>query len=229
MCGRYTYTDPARVAEAMLRDLGVEMTSEIPRYNVAPGQVVPIIRAAESGKLVAEPMRWGLIPWWDEAEKPRIAPINARSEEAFGKPMFRQAVQRRRALFPCDGFFEWQAAESGPKAPFLIRLQGGEPFTIAGIYESATQLRPVPTCALFTTAPNELMAPIHRRMPVILDPDSALRWLNPEPMTREEFANLCQPYPAPRMSAERISTLVNNVRNDTPEVLRPTSGWAGGG
>jgi putative SOS response-associated peptidase YedK len=205
----------------MLRDLGVVITSELPRYNVAPGQNVPIIRAEESGKLAAEEMRWGLIPFWDPSATPRIAPINARSEEAFGKPMFRQAIQRRRAVFPCDGFFEWQASDFGPKTPFFIRLQSGEPFTIAGIYESATSLRPVPTCALFTTSPNELMAPIHRRMPVILDPPSALRWLRPGPITQEEFAGLCRPYPALRMSAHRISTLVNNVRNDRPEVLLP--------
>jgi putative SOS response-associated peptidase YedK len=221
MCGRYTFTDPARVAEAMLRDLGVVIGSELPRYNVAPGQNVPIIRAEESGQFVAEEMRWGLIPFWDLSAKPKLAPINARSEEAFGKPMFRQAIQRRRALFPCDGFFEWQASDAGSKKPFLIRLQGGEPFTIAGIYESASSLRPTPTCALFTTEPNELMAPIHRRMPVILDPPSALRWLRPGPLTPGEFAGLCRPYPAPRMSAHRISTLVNNVRNDTAEVLMP--------
>ena len=221
MCGRYTYVDPYRVAEAMRRDFGVVIESEVPRYNVAPSQLVPIIHAAASGTLVAERMRWGLVPFWDQSEKPKIAPINARSEEAFGKPMFRQAIQRRRALFPCDGFFEWQAPPSGPKTPFHIGFQGGEPFTIAGIYESATTVRPEPTCALFTTEPNELMAPIHRRMPVILNPESARHWLRPGPITLEEFASLCQPHTAAQMIARRISLLVNNVRNNGPEVLAP--------
>lgn len=84
MCGRYTYVDPDRVAEAMVRDFGVVIESEVPRYNVAPSQIVPIIHADESGKLLAEKMRWGFIPFWDKSEKPKIAPINARSEEAFG-------------------------------------------------------------------------------------------------------------------------------------------------
>ena len=216
MCGRYTLTDPNAVAEAMLREFGVVILSELPRYNVAPSQLVPIIRSEASGQLAATPMRWGLVPFWDKSAKPKIAPINARSEEAIGKPMFRQALQRRRALFPCDGFFEWQASSAGPKTPFHIRLLGGKPFVIAGMYEDATEVRPEPTCALLTVGPNELMAPIHNRMPLILDRDAAQQWVRPGPMTADEMAALCRPYPAERMAAHAVSTLVNNVRNDSP-------------
>ena len=220
MCGRYTYANPYAVRELMLRELGVVIESEAPRYNIAPFQAVPIILSEESGRLVAQEMRWGLVPFWDKSEKPKIAPINARSEEAFSKPMFRQAIQRRRALFPADGFFEWQKAPDGrgPKTPYYIRLAGERPFVIAGIYEDATTIRPA-TCALFTTVPNELMAPIHDRMPAILDTEAALRWLKPGPIGPKEFAAFCQAYPAGGMTARQISPLVNNVRNDRPEVI----------
>jgi putative SOS response-associated peptidase YedK len=230
MCGRYTLTDPDAVAAAMLRDFGVVIPTEInraPRYNVAPSQPIPIIHrdpASDDGRIFAEEMRWGLIPFWEKSEKPKLAPINCRSEDMFGKPMFRQALQRRRALFVADGFFEWQkpapnAAANGPKTPFHIQVAGGAPFVIAGIYEAATTLRPEPTCALLTTAPNELMAKIHNRMPVILDAAVALRWLRPGPITPEELAAYCRPYPAAQMTAHPISILVNNVRNDGPEIV----------
>jgi putative SOS response-associated peptidase YedK len=133
--------------------------------------------------------------------------------------MFRQPLQRRRAVLICDGFFEWQASAKGPKTPFHIRLAGGKPFVIAGMFEEVDE-RPEPTCALLTVSPNELMAPIHNRMPVILDPDSAQRWLAPGPITADELASLCRPYPAGRMVAHRVSTLVNNVRNNAPECVQ---------
>jgi putative SOS response-associated peptidase YedK len=221
MCGRYALVDPARVAEAMLRDFGVVIPSELPRYNVGPTQLVPIIRSDETGRLVSEQMKWGLVPFWDKSEKPKIAPINARSEEAFNKPMFRQSLQKRRALFPADGFFEWQASSRGLKVPYHIRLKDGRPFVIAGIYEAATEVRPEPTCALLTTAPNVLMAPIHNRMPVILDPEAGQRWLRPGEISQEEMLALCRPYPAKQMEACAVSTLVNNVRNNGPECVVP--------
>jgi len=222
VCGRYTLIDPRRIAEAMTRDYGFDVQSESglqQSFNVAPSQLVPVVRAGESARFTVALMRWGLVPFWDKSEKPRIAPINARSEEAFNKPMFRQSLQRRRAVFPCDGFFEWQASVRGPKTPFLIRLSGGRPFAIVGMYEEAGG-RPDPTCALLTVSPNELMAPIHSRMPAIVDAAAVRRWLAPGPITADEMASLCQPYPAVQIEAHRVSTLVNNVRNNTPECVQ---------
>ena len=218
----YTLVDPKRIAETMTRDYGFDVHSETAlrqSFNVAPSQLVPIVRADESANCSVSLMRWGLIPFWDKSEKPKIAPINARSEEAFNKPMFRQSLQKRRAAFVCDGFFEWQASTHGPKTPFHIRLSGNRPFVIAGMYEEAAG-RPEPTCALLTVAPNELMAPIHNRMPAILDPEAAISWLTPGPITAEQMASLCQPYPADRMVTNRVSILVNNVRNNTPECVQ---------
>jgi putative SOS response-associated peptidase YedK len=222
VCGRYTLIDPKRIAEAMTRDYGFEVQSEsaLPQsFNVAPSQLVPIVRADESNHCTVTLMRWGLIPFWDKTEKPKIAPINARSEDALNKPMFRQSLQKRRAVFICDGFFEWQASARGPKTPFHIQLSGGRPFVIAGMYEE-TSLRPEPTCALLTVSPNALMAPIHNRMPAILDPEPAKHWLRPGPITAEEIAALCQPYPAERMTTRRVSAFVNNVRNNGPECVQ---------
>jgi len=219
MCGRYTLTDPKSVAEVMLRDFGVVMAPEPPRYNIAPSQLVPVIRREQSGSIASSPMRWGLVPDWDKSAKPKRAPINARAEEAFDKPYFRQPLQRRRAVLPCDGFFEWQASGVGPKLPFYIQLAGGEPFVIAAMYEDATEIRPEPTCALLTVGPNEVMAPIHNRMPAILDRDAARRWLQPGTITAKEMAALCRPYPSDRMTAHPVSPAVNSGRNDSPECV----------
>jgi putative SOS response-associated peptidase YedK len=221
MCGRYTYVDPYRVAEAMKRDFGVVIESEIPRYNVAPSQMIPVIRGETTGGFAVARMKWGLVPFWEKSPKPKLTPINARSEEAFGKPMFRQALQRRRAVLPCDGFFEWKPEAVGVKTPFHIKLVGGAPFVIAGMFEEAYELRPNPTCALLTVGPNELMAPIHNRMPVILDAEAAREWLKPGLISAEAMAALCRPYPAERMVAYPVSTIVNNVRNNVPECVVP--------
>jgi putative SOS response-associated peptidase YedK len=223
MCGRYTLTDPKAVAEAMLRDFGVIIDSGLARYNVAPSQLVPIIRGGESGRMTAVQMRWGMVPNWDKSPKPKITPINVRSEEAFTKPLFRQPLQCRRALLPCDGFFEWQASKIGPKVPYYIQVDRGRPFVIAAIYEDATELRPEASCALLTVGPNDVMAPIHNRMPVILDVDVARRWLQPRPLSAEEMAALCRPYSSGEMTAHPVSRAVNNVRNDAPECVAAVS------
>lgn len=151
---------------------------------------------------------------------PRPAPINAKSEEAFTKPMFRQLIQKRRCLVPADGFYEWQKLDSDRKHPFVIHLKGDLPFFFAGIYGSATEMRPE-TFLVFTTKPNALTAKIHNRMPVILPDEMAKRWIAPGPVTADQLADFTASYPAAKMEARPISVLVNNPRNDSPELLAP--------
>jgi putative SOS response-associated peptidase YedK len=218
MCGRYLIENTAAIRDLSLRLFFVGWPDFAQRFNAAPSQTMPVIATGEDGKARAATMRWGLVPFWDKSEKPRLAPINAKSEEAFSKPMFRQPIQKRRCLVPADGFYEWQKLDGDRKQPFVIRLKGASPFFFAGIYESATGVRPE-TFLVFTTAPNALMAQIHNRMPVILPDEVAKRWIEPGPLTADQLIDFTSSYPAAKMEARPISVLVNNPRNDLPEVL----------
>ena len=142
MCGRYTLTNSAAVREEMERITGLSFEEFAPRYNAAPSQTMPVVATDDDGKFRITLMRWGLVPFWEKSDKPKFVPINARSEEMFGKPMFRQSVQKRRCLVPADGFFEWKRFDEKTKIPHFIGLKKREPFFIAGIYEAATELRP---------------------------------------------------------------------------------------
>jgi putative SOS response-associated peptidase YedK len=218
MCGRYLVQNPAALQELARRLFGVKLPDFAPRYNAAPSQAMPVIATAEDGSVRAATMKWGLVPFWEKSDKPKFAPINAKSEEAFAKPMFRQSIQKRRCLVPADGFFEWQKLDNDRKQPFVIHLKGDLPFFFAGIYEAATEIRPE-TFLVFTTAPNALMAKIHNRMPVILPDEKAKQWIAPGPVTADQLADFTASYPAAKMAARPVSVLVNNPRNDSPEVL----------
>jgi putative SOS response-associated peptidase YedK len=220
MCGRYVLRDKPAI-ERLVATVCEPGTAEIPvRFNIAPAQMLPVVAAIDSQAAALVPMRWGFVPSWEKSEKPRIAPINARSEAILTKFMFRQAVQKRRALVPADGFFEWQRANLNPtaKVPHFIGLRDGQPFFFAGIYEQATEIRP-PTYAILTTQPNSLVATIHDRMPVILAPAAARRWLKDGDLTADELVHLCVPYPAKAMQAYPVSSLVNNPANDRQECV----------
>lgn len=220
MCGRYRLKDTDELTERLRLVFKIPRWVTGPRYNIAPSQEVDVIVRAGDGTHQLRRMRWGFVPFWEKAEKPRIAPINARSEEAINKPMFRQALQERRCLIAADGFYEWKRDAGTAKQPFDISRKDGKAFFIAGIYEDATEVRPA-TQLLFTTGPNELMAKIHDRMPVILSDEKAREWLEPGPLTAERWAGFARPFPAEAMQARPISSLVNSPRHDGPEVLAP--------
>jgi putative SOS response-associated peptidase YedK len=218
MCGRYRIKDAETFRLYVKHFYGIDLPDMKPRYNIAPSQLLPIVATDENGTPRAASMKWGLVPFWEKSAKPKIAPINARGEDAFTKPMFKQSIQRRRCLVPADGFYEWQKLAGDLKQPMDIRLKGEKPFFFAGIYEDATELHP--ECyLLFTTRPNELMEPIHNRMPAILTDEKAKRWLHPGPMTLEQMSEMTAPFPATEMEARPISTLINNPRNDVPECI----------
>lgn len=175
MCGRYMITSSfeamARLFEAEL-DLGGNVIGDAARANVAPTEAIPVVVAAGGGrKLVA--MRWGLVPPWYRTANGGPLLINARAESVATKPAFAKAVRERRCLIPADGFYEWQG-EKGAKTPFVIRRPDGEPFAFAGLWES---WRGQATAAIVTCAANATLAPIHDRMPVVLDPGDWPLWL----------------------------------------------------
>lgn len=218
MCGRYTITlDPGDFE----LELGVEdFPSDFEkRYNVAPTQQVAVVRDPESRKV--EWLKWGLIPYW--AKDPTIGArmINARSETLAEKPSFKQSFLKRRCLILADGFFEWQKNEGKASTPYYLKLRSGKPFAFAGLWDRwhPSDDIDVVSCTIITCPPNELIAPIHDRMPVIFDKDSLWKWLQPAPV--EELEKQLQPYPSDLMQAYPISKMINNAQFDSPEVLRP--------
>jgi putative SOS response-associated peptidase YedK len=226
MCGRFTLRAPASVVAEQFALFDVEPFA--PRFNIAPSQSVAVVRC------VAEPagvrrelalLRWGLVPSW--ADDPAIGNrlINARSETAAEKPAFRAAFRRRRCLVVADGFYEWQKVNSH-KQPYFIRFRDDRPFAIAGLWESweGVDHSAVESCVLLTTGPNELMRPIHDRMPVILPRETHDLWLDPGVEDSPRLVPLLVPYPAEPMAAYPIGTLVNNPRHDDPRCIEQIEG-----
>lgn len=193
---------------------------ELPlRFNVAPTQPVGVVLPTAAGRRFTL-MRWGLIPFW--AEDPKIGSrlINARADTVATKPAFRAAFKERRCLVVADGFYEWQASD-GKKQPFLIHKADDRPFAFAGLWERwrGPDGSPIETCAIITTDANDLMRPLHLRMPVILRPDDYDRWM--EAKAPEGLQSLLRPYPGRDLVATPVSTRVNNARNDGPECAAP--------
>ena len=202
----------------------VEAASLAPRFNIAPTQPVAIVRlapgtATPTRELVA--VRWGLIPSW--ADDPAIGNrmINARAETVADKPSYRAAFRRRRCLVPADGFYEWQRVE-GKKQPHFIHLDDDRPFAFAGLWESweGPDHSHIESCTIITAEPNELMRPIHNRMPVILKEEDYQAWLDTNQSDRETVLPLLAPYPADQMAAHPVSTYVNSPMREGPECIQ---------
>jgi putative SOS response-associated peptidase YedK len=218
MCGRYTITiDAERVRE----DLGiVQMPADFtPRFNVAPTQ--PIAVVADADTRAAEWMRWGLIPSW--AKDPSIGSklINARAETVNEKPSFRAAFAKRRCLILADGFYEWQkgAGAKGRSQPYYFRREDGKPFAFAGLWEfwKSPEGEPIRSATIITTAANDLVRPVHERMPVMLSSDALWGWL--EGASESELLALLKPYPPEQMMRFPVSPMVNRPEYDRPDLI----------
>jgi len=219
MCGRFTLT--ADISTLQESFPFVEMPQGMqPHFNIAPTQPVAVV--PNDGRNKLDFFVWGLIPSW--AKDPNIGSrlINARAETLHEKPSFRTAFRRRRCLVLADGFYEWRQAERG-KTPMYIRLASGKPFAFAGLWESwnSPDGSNVLSCTIITTQPNELMATIHNRMPVILPEEAYPIWLESSEADPQRLTGLLKPYPAEQMQAYPVSPLVNSPKNDLPELIRP--------
>jgi putative SOS response-associated peptidase YedK len=218
MCGRFNLTASGEeIAEAFDLDETPELA---PRYNIAPTQPVAVVRLdVSAGRRRLGPVRWGLVP--EGAPETERGYINARAETAWEKPSFREAFSRRRCLIPATGFYEWQRTAAGKRRPWLFALGSGRPFAFAGLWEPPARDGAPPTCAILTTAPNDVTRPVHDRMPVILSPESYPRWLDPAPGDAVALRPILVPFPAGVMTARPVSTAVNNARFDDPACLEP--------
>ncbi|MFC7046239.1 SOS response-associated peptidase [Halobacteriaceae archaeon GCM10025711] len=216
MCGRFSLFTPA--GDLAERFDATPTRAFEPRYNVAPGDDVAVIR--NDAPAVIDELEWGLIPHWVEDPDDWSKPINARGETVAEKPSFRDAFDRRRCLVLADGFYEWQERPRGPKQPYRVVLGEDDPFAMAGLWEEWSSNDDVRrTVTIVTTDANDLMAPIHDRMPVVLAPDEEDRWLAAD--DPGELQGLLDPYDGEDMHAHPVSTAVNDPSNDRPGVVEP--------
>jgi putative SOS response-associated peptidase YedK len=223
MCGRFT----AKLTWQQLHDLYEIGIAESPpdgldlkfRYNIAPTQPVPIVRSNPAGRREIALLRWGLIPFWSKDAKIAYRTINARAETIATAPAFRAAFKKRRCLVPASGFYEWKKLD-GDKQPYFIGLRDGAPLAFAGLWERWDKGEaPVETFTIITGEPNSLVAGLHDRMPVILDPDDYDAWLTAADTAIPQA--LLQPFPSQLMTAYPVSKRVNNARNDDPAMMEP--------
>ena len=218
MCGRFTYAKEFR--EIRIRyNVDRDFPLFRPRYNIAPGQEVAVVFNRDGGRSLGM-MHWGLIPSW--AKDPSIGNkmINARAETLSEKPSFKRLIAKRRCLVLSDGFYEWRK-EGKRKAPMRIRLKTGEPFGFAGLWDSWRKPdgSDLQTFTIITTEANELLKPIHDRMPVILPEEAEQQWLGFDVKDTSELLSLLKPYPSDLMEAYDVSLLVNSPRNDLPQCI----------
>ena len=225
MCGRFALFHSA---EAIAEAFRVEPIDLPPRYNIAPSQpVAAIVQLHNEPKRKLHWLRWGLIPSW--AKDPAIGYklINARAETASEKPSFRSAFKHRRCLIPSDGFYEWQRLEGSKskKQPYYFSLTDNTPFAFAGLWErwESKEGDIVETCTILTTDANDLVSPIHDRMPAILSPEDYNLWLDPNFTRSDSLQAMLKPYPAEAMKVYPVSSTVNSPKNDSPECNRPAS------
>lgn len=221
MCGRFTLTVDPAVLQDQFGDY-IFPPQFAPRFNIAPSQ--PVLVIPNDAHKKANFFLWGLIPTW--AKDPAIANrlINARGETLAEKPSFRGSYKYKRCLILADGFFEWQVQPgTKSKTPYFIHMKDRQPFAFAGLWDEwhgpdGSQVR---TCTIITTSPNDLMVPLHNRMPAIIPRNAYAQWLDRSPQTPESLQPLIKPYPSDEMTAHPVSTLVNNPANDRAECIVP--------
>jgi putative SOS response-associated peptidase YedK len=221
MCGRFTLRTSA---ESIAQQFSLfEVPGFAARFNIAPTQPVPVIRMSGTETPPRRELvwlRWGLVPCW--AKDPAIGSrlINARAETAAEKPAFRAAIRRRRCLVVADGFYEWQRAKR-KKQPYFIHLRDDRPFAFAGLWEAweAADHSTLETCTILTTDANDLVRPIHDRMPVILSTAGCTAWLDPTTENPRQLMPLLVPYPSADMTAHPVGDFVNSPLHDSPQCV----------
>ena len=219
MCGRFTQISPPQhYAELFGIDTDLDIA---PRYNIAPSLDILACKLAPWRERVLETMHWGLIPFWAKDKKMGYRMINARAETVADKPAFRHAFKSQRCLIPADGFYEWKPADA--KQPYYIRRKDGEPMVFAGLWEhwDSPEGEHIDSCTIIVCDANDLLRPIHDRMPVILPSNTWDVWLLSEEESTQSLLEILNPYPYDDLEAYPVSRKVNDARNEGAELIRP--------
>jgi len=225
MCGRFTLQIPPELLAEIFGLAEISEITVLARFNIAPTQQILVIRQYADYQRHLDALHWGLIPSWTKDAPTGPPLINARCETIAEKPAFRQAIKYRRCLIPASGFFEWRR-EGEKKTPLYIKLKDGSPMILAGIWESwkSTDGKTVDSGSILTTVANNLIAPIHDRMPVILNPSDWEQWLDRDQRDPEKLKALYQSFPAEEIEMHPVPPMVNSVKNAGPELVKPLVG-----
>lgn len=220
MCGRYVATSPPDVLAEYFEVDEIRAQPERPSWNVAPTDPVPAVAVRRERRLLGL-FRWGLIPSWSTDGSGAARHINARGETVRDKPSFRTAFARRRCLLPADGFYEWERRADGSRQAWFVKRADGAPLAMAGLWDAwrSGDGELIRTCAVVTTTANSLMAPIHDRMPVLISASDWARWLDPSNNDIAGLAHLLAPADARLLERYAVTTRVNSVRNNGPELI----------
>lgn len=227
MCGRYDLTElPIEIFELLM---GGAIKSRLgafqARYNIAPTQSVPIIRRDADGQLEVVDTRWGLLPYWAKQPKLKYPTINARAETVEKLPAYRAAFIARRCLVPATGWYEWQTLPGEQKQPWRMHMRGNQPLAFAGLWErwhGEDQI--IESNTIIVTDTVQVLSATHDRMPVILSPEAARQWMDPNQHDPARLKALLEPYVPPELELYRVSTRVNSARTDAPDLIVPTDG-----
>lgn len=224
MCGRYVIEDYQELSERLVQ-VPLRYDFDLrPSWNAAPTQTLPVV-VEEEDEWVVKGMHWGLIPKWAKpGERPKVMPINARSETAAGKPMFKPLMRHRRCIVPANGFYEWQKRESGGKQPYYIHPRDHELFLFAGLWDEAPagpEGEPLQSFTILTTGANEVMASIHDRMPMVMNDDVVPDWLDREETEAEPLEALLTSSVEEQIEMFPIGRDVNTPKNNRPDLLEP--------
>src|SRR5512135_2638947 len=213
MCGRFVLKAPFN---DLVRLYGLTNNVNLePRYNIPPTEDVAVVRSRE-GSRTLDMLRWGLVPWWAKDLKVSFSNINAKSETVAEKPAFRDAFKERRCIIPADGFYEWKKLDGKTKQPYAIVMKDRSLFGFAGLWErwkDKASGEVVRSCTIITTTPNEVCAPIHDRMPVIVAPEDYGKWLGEDEADPVRLLQMLKPFPAEAMVAFPVDARVGNVKN----------------
>lgn len=221
MCGRYVLK--RKDLEALMQQLGVRDPRDfVSRYNISPGTAIPAIRRARDGGLELTALEWGLVPFWSKDAKSGAKMANARAEGIGAKPAFREPLRKRRCVVPASGFYEWQTVGKR-KQPWFFQWRDERPFLLAGLWEHWRSADGVDleTCSLITTTPNDVVRPLHDRMPVILRDAAVDTWLDARVTDTPPLEPLLAPVPDGEMKRTPVSPLVNSVRHEGPDCIVP--------
>jgi len=221
MCGRFSSSSKPEQIKKEFKVAVEDPAIFKPRYNIAPSQMIPIVLDRTGERIVAQ-LKWGLVPSWAKDALIGSRMINARAETLMEKPSFREAYKSRRCIIPASGFYEWQRAEKGAKQPFYFYLTNKEVFGFAGLWEEWLDKKSgesLETCTIITTEANDVLKPVHDRMPVILKAADYDEWLDTKEANTDKLQKLLAPYPPDEMSSHAVSRAVNSPTFDSPELI----------